>query len=98
MVGINGIGGVPELANTKPGQVRDPVAPVAGSEVRADGVEISNAAQQVQGMARLLQLTEAQKEIRQKEVERARENIEQGTYRVVSVILQVAARVGKLVG
>jgi anti-sigma28 factor (negative regulator of flagellin synthesis) len=97
MVGINGIGNVPELANTKPDSVRDRKKTDSSSVNKADGVQISSEAKQATEAARYAQLSQSQDDIRQKEVEEARQNIEQGTYKTVSTILQVAARVGKLV-
>ncbi|MBI5091687.1 MAG: flagellar biosynthesis anti-sigma factor FlgM [Candidatus Hydrogenedentes bacterium] len=96
MVGINGIGNVPELANTKPEPVRDRKKTDSATVSLADGVQISSEAQRATEVARLAQLSQAQNDIRQKEVEEARKNIEQGTYKTVNAILQVAARVGKL--
>ena len=95
MVGINGIGNVPELANTKPDSVRDRKKTDSSSVGRTDGVEISSEAKQATEVARIAELSKAQDDIRQKEVEAARQAIEQGTYKTVSNILQVAARVGK---
>lgn len=96
MVGINGIGNVPELANTKPDSVRDRKKTDSSLASRTDGVQISSEAQQATEVARIAQLSQTQDDIRQKAVDEARQNIEQGTYKTVSNILQVAARVGKL--
>jgi len=96
MVGINGIGNVPELTNTKPDPVRDRKKSDTESVGRSDGVQISPEAKQATEVARIVQLSQAQDELRQKEIEEARQNIEQGTYKTVSNILQVAARVSKL--
>lgn len=98
MVGINGIGGVPELANTKPESVRDRKSTNTSQTTPTDGVQISPEAQKATEASRLVELSKTQQDFRQKQVEQARQNIEQGTYKTVNTILQVAARVKKYLG
>ena len=87
MVGIHGIGGAPEPVKAKPAPPRKEPAPREAA--KADRVEISSTAAKVsQGVRR-------GSEIREDRVAQAKENLEQGVYRIQEVVLQVAERIGR---
>lgn len=85
MSGIQGIGGfsVPGVSNGLPRTDRNENA-TAG---RDDEVDLSSEAQE---LAAAVKQSSA---IREEAVARARENIEQGTFRLQKVVLEVAARI-----
>jgi flagellar biosynthesis anti-sigma factor FlgM len=95
MVGIQGIGNVPEPIGPKSGAGK--AKETEKSTVSTDNVSISSEAAQA---AEIIQAATAAgvSEIRQERVEEARANIEQGTYKVQDVVRQVAARLTKYLG
>lgn len=91
MVGIQGIGGIPEPQPERPSQTRQ--REQAESSTHAgDGVSISNAAQ---AAANLIQAAAGQSEIREERVEAARLALERGDYRNPDVVSQVAERINR---
>ncbi len=96
MVTIAGLGKIDDL--TVPRQSRDIQR---GGRVRdvepRDAAEISEEAQDAAEAQRLLALSAAQAEVRQERVERARQDLESGTYRIQDVVAQVAGRISSLV-
>ena len=96
MVGIQGIGGTPDPANAK--QVSDRAkAQAAAAPPAKDGIEISSEAQQASQVARFKELSPGDV-IREDRVAQAKQNLEQGIYRVQEVLLQVANRLAAYVG
>ena len=95
MVGIQGIGGIPEPANNKQADGRDKEVRVEASSPR-DGLEISQQAQEASNAARLVNQAMRDSEIRAERVAEAKAKVEQGAYRVQEIILQVAARLSAL--
>ena len=94
MVGINGIGGIPEPAN--PRQVRSTDNTVAGTASNAtDGDEVffSTEAKEAANVGRLIESASQQSQVRAEAIERARQNIEQGVHQILDVVRVVAARV-----
>ena len=92
MVGIQGISGIREPASAKRADDRGKTD-VPRGEVARDGVEISPEAERAAEAGRLLEQTQAQSQIRAERIAEAKQNLEQGTYRVQEVVLRVAARV-----
>ena len=99
MVGIQGLGGVPEPKSDRTSKVRSERDDVAKSATTSDSgtqatdnVSISSAAQAAAEVARVVQLANAQSEIRMERVEEAKANIERGDYRDPEVVRQVAQR------
>ncbi len=64
----------------------------AGSASQADEVRLSPEARQAAELSRVLRQDDTP-DARTEAIERAKENLEQGTYRIQSVVLQVASRV-----
>lgn len=91
MVGIQGIGGVPEPVGPKQGAGKAKETEKANT-ASSDGVSISPQAAQAAEVQVVLNLASEVSEIRLERVEQARENIEKGTYKVQDVVRQVAAR------
>ncbi len=95
MVGINGIGGIPEPLPDRPANVRDRKREVESASVREDGVQISPEAQEAASSARLAGLAREGEEIRADQVAAARERIERGDFRLPEVVAEVARRLSK---
>lgn len=99
MVGINGIGAVDGTNEPVPAEkrVRDRAKGPAGE---ADAVSISSEAVQAADATRLARAAEelSANEIQQRRIEEAKRNIEEGTYRVQSVVLEIASRITGYVG
>lgn len=97
MVGIQGLGGIPEPANNRQAQGKDkpsiPATPVSND----DDVTISSDAAKAAAAGNIVRQSEQTSEIRDERVEQAKQNIEEGTYRVQAVVLQVASRLTKYV-
>lgn len=93
MVGVPGIGGVPEPVKAKPSPPRHEAA--SRDAGKADRVEISPAAIKASQGAQATQSTRRGSEIRADRVAAAKENLEQGVYRIQEVVLQVAERIGR---
>jgi len=105
MVGIQGLGGVPEPKSERPAKVRserdaasrDSGSVTSGSQA-TDAVKISSEAQAAAEIARILQITKSQEEIRMDRVAAARESIERGDYKKPEVVAKVAERLMKFIG
>ena len=97
MVGIQGIGGVPEPKPERQANVRnDKQSPPAKSEKASDGVVISSEAQAAAVVAKSIQAAQSQPEVRADRVEEAKQAIERGDYKKPEVVATVADRVSKL--
>ncbi len=92
MVGIHGISGIRQPVETKRADDRDKQVETQDMALR-DGVEISQEAQRAAEAERLLGQVEKTNEVRAERIAQAKENLEQGTYKVQEVVLQVAARI-----
>lgn len=64
----------------------------------ADALEISPGARKAAEIQRLAEAARNQDELRREQVEQAKERLREGAYRVQDVVLQVAARIEKLIG
>lgn len=96
MVGIQGIGGVPEPKSDRPANVRerDNAASTKASGA-SDGVVISSEAQAAASIARSIDVASVQPEVRSERVEAAREAIERGDYQKPDIVAEVANRINK---
>jgi len=92
MVGIHRIGGAPEFANVKRTVQRDRKAADSGTPAR-DDVHISREAQSAFEVARLIEETALQQDIRADRIAKAQEQIERGAYKVQEIVQRVAARI-----
>ena len=93
MIGMQGVTGVGEPANARRAEERAPRPAAQAAATTDDDVQISPEAHRAVEVRRLLELTGAQSEIRAERVAEARQNLEQGTYRLQEVVLQAAARI-----
>jgi anti-sigma28 factor (negative regulator of flagellin synthesis) len=96
MVGLNGIAGVPQPANTNRPKARGNVTGAEGRVAR-DSIEFSNLAQKASQTAQMLERARAESEVRAAQVAKAKQSIENGTYKMQGVIRIVAARVSKYI-
>ncbi len=97
MVGIQGIGGVPEPRPERPANVRDNrPSPSADQDQSSDGVVISSEAQAAAAVTRIIQASTDQQEVRPERVEEARQSIERGDFQKPEVVRAVAERISRL--
>jgi len=96
MVGIKGLGGIPEPKPERPANVRGrEKTEVARSEKATDDVVISNEAQAAASLAKAVATATVGDDIRAEKVQAARERIERGDYKDPEVVRQVAQRISK---
>lgn len=98
MVGIQGLGGVPESKPERPAHVRDSKQSPSteGAASSSDAVVISSEAQAAAVVAASIQVTKGQSDIRAERVEAAKEAIERGDFKNPEIVQVVADRVSKL--
>ncbi len=98
MVGIQGLGGVPEPKPERPASTRERNAEAsAATGLSKDGVEISSVAQAAAAsIAKTIQAAKVNvPDVRQERVEAAREAIERGDYKKPEIVATVAQRISK---
>ena len=95
MVGIQGVGGIPEPQPDRPAKIRDKEADVSQSSLVKDGVLISSEAQAAAKLAKTIQAATSQQDVRTDRVAAARERIDRGEYKNPDVVAKVAERVSK---
>ena len=96
MVGIKGLGGIPEPKSERPAKVRDEKARDVGrAEQAKDDLLISSEAQAAASIAKTLQDIQATPGVRADRVAVARQHIEQGDYKRPEVVAKVAAKISK---
>lgn len=105
MVGIQGLGGIPEPKSGGPAKVRGDresetrtLSSTTASSSSEDNVSISSEAQVAAEVARLVQSARTNTDVRADKVEAARARIEQGSYKDPEVVSQVADRILKYIG
>ena len=107
MVGIQGLGGVPEPKSGGPAKVRNEretnsptpsVGSTSASPSAEDNIQISSEAQVAAEISRLIQASSIQNDIRSERVDAARERLEQGSYKDPAVVNQVAEKLLKFLG
>ena len=102
MVGIQGLGGVPEPKSERPAKARNEREETAqvnsnaagGAQIK-DDLLISSAAQAAAEVSRVTQLAQQDSDIRADKVAAARESIERGDYKDPEVVAKVAERLMK---
>ena len=95
MVGIQGVGGIPEPKPERPAKVREKETDVSQDSLVKDGVLISSEAQAAAKLARTLQSALETQDVRAERVAAARERIDRGEYRNPEVVAKVAERISK---
>lgn len=102
MVGIQGLGGVPEPKSDRPERAKNdrgaaPQSAAAGSGAgqSKDGVVISPEAKAASEVTRLVDLASTQSDIRADKVAEAKEKIARGDFRDPAIVAQVAQRLLK---
>jgi hypothetical protein len=96
MVGIQGLGGIPEPKPERPAKVRDGKAGIEETSARGkDGVVISSEAQAAAKVTQLLTSIQTDADIRADKVAGARERLERGDYKKPEVVMQVARKISK---
>lgn len=96
MVGLQGISGVPEPSGPRPAHGRTRAAEPAPT-ASGDGVEISDDALHAASASSRFRLSGTAAEIRAERIEEARQNLEDGLYKMHDVVRQVASRLSKYV-
>ncbi|MCL4218246.1 MAG: flagellar biosynthesis anti-sigma factor FlgM [Candidatus Hydrogenedentes bacterium] len=98
MVGIKGIGGVPEPQPERPANVRERDRRDVRTETsERDDVNISSEAQEAASTARLVQVARQEPDIRADRVAEARQRIDNGEYKDLNVVREVAKRILRLI-
>ena len=97
MVGVKGIGGIPEPTPERPANVRDRKRDEVQRSSQ-DDVQISSKAQEAAGVARLVRMASDEPEVRPERVAAAKDNIERGDYKQRGVVVEVARRISRLLG
>lgn len=105
MVEIQGLGGVPEPKPERPAKVRgdregssrDTTVSTSNTSAK-DDLTISSEAKAAAELTRLIQVSNAQSDMRADKVAAARERIDQGDYRKPEVVAKVAERILKFLG
>jgi len=103
MVGIQGLGGIPEPKPERPAKVRNEreaattgtASAAAGGQSKSDGISISSAAQAAAEVSRVVQEGKNVSEVRMERVEAARESLARGDYQNPDVVNKVAERLLK---
>lgn len=103
MVGIQGLGGVPDpkperterLRNGREQEISRSEGTAGGAASGEDGVSISSEAQAASEVARVVRLTQSQDDIRADKIAAARESLARGDYKNPEVVSRVADRLLK---
>lgn len=102
MVGINGLGGIPEPKSERPANTKTDRTDAAANSSKAasgggsqDDVSISLEARAAAEVGRIVALTRSQDDIRAEKVEAARERLLAGSYRDPEVVAKVAEKLLK---
>lgn len=98
MVGIQGLGGIPEPAPDRPSNVKDRRRDDSQTTVGKDDVLISSEAQAAARLQQLVQVAKQEPDIRNERVEAARQALEQGNYKKPEVVEAVAKKLSQLLG
>ena len=96
MVGIQGLGGIPEPKSERPAKVRDGKdSSTLKSAPLKDDVVISSEAQAAARLAGSVEIAKTQAGIRTDKVQAAKERIDNGDYKKPEVVAKVAERISK---
>jgi len=97
MVGIKGVGGIPEPTPERPAHVRGRKGERAqGGEKVQDEVKISSESQEAANVSRLLQIAKSETDVRAERVAEAKESIERGDFKRPEIVAKVAERISNL--
>ena len=104
MVGINGLGGIPEPKSERTASSKTERTDASGSASKSssgassgDGVNISSEAQAAAEVGRIVALTRSQDDIRAEKVEAARERLLGGSYKDPEVVAKIAEKLLKFI-
>lgn len=92
MLGINGIVGLPESPSATQASDRSRRLDAQGISTR-DDVAISPEAREAAKVSGMMRESEEAAAIRQQRIEQAKQNLEEGTYKIIDVIKVVASRI-----
>lgn len=96
MVGIQGLGGIPDPSSERPANVRDRKRDdVPSASSSKDGIRFSPVAQEMASAARLVQEATANADMRLDKVAAAKQSIENGDYKRRDVVEKVAEKISK---
>ncbi len=92
---VAGVGNVTEAVPSRPLRSRDrsPSVPTAQPQ---DALQISSLGQQAAEVVRITSKAIENSEIRDQQVEQAKQNVREGSHKVQEVVLRVASRVAQL--
>ncbi len=96
MVGIQKVGGIPELANPQLKGLRAEKLEQSPNAVR-DEFDVSSKALQASKALGMFDETQEERVRREERVTQVRDSLEKGLYKLQDVLLQVAARITKYV-
>jgi anti-sigma28 factor (negative regulator of flagellin synthesis) len=95
MVGVRGVGGVPEPAPGRPAEARERKRAESTDAPAQDGVRISPEAKQAAEAARMTEVARQEPDIRADRVAAAREQLERGEYKRADIVAKVAERISR---
>lgn len=96
MVGIQGLGGIPEPISERPAKTReDKAKDVALKSSAKDGLVISSEAQAAASLTQSLSTIKQVPDVRMDRVEAARERLDRGDYKNPDVVAKVAQKISK---
>ena len=107
MVGIQGLGGVPDPKPDRPAKVRNErdqaatagtARAAAGGQSKSDGISISSEAQAAAEVSKLVKESAGISEVRMDRVEAARAAIERGDFQNREIVSKVAEKLLKYLG
>ena len=95
MVGIHGVGGIPEPKTDRPAKVRERENNAVQTAPAKDDVVISCEAQAAAKLAGSIRQLNTVPDVRQERVTAAKEHLDRGDYRNPEVVAKVAERISK---
>ena len=98
MVGIQGLGGIPEPKSERPAKVsEDKAKNVAPKSSAKDDVTISNEAQAAAQLAQTINTANQLPDVRMERVTEAKERLDRGEYKNPDVVAKVAEKISKYI-
>ncbi len=97
MVGITGVGGVPDPTPERPSNVRNKKKDEPQGAAGQDGVQISAEAQSAANLRHLLEIAKDEPDIRADRVREAREALDQEAFKLPGAIAEVARRLSPFI-
>ena len=98
MVGVQGLGGVPDPQPDRASDVRSKKSEAARTSESApkDGVAISAEAQEAANVAKYVELAKEEPDVRDEKIQEAREAIARGEYNGQTVVQRIAETLSKV--